>query len=104
MIVEQFQVRDGDTPGEAVLVVFGEVDLVSRDVFVRQLAVLVDRAPIRAVVDMTDVAFMDSTGVHALLGAAELARERGTRLEIRTSPQVRRVLELLGLVDALNVD
>jgi len=104
VIVEQFQVRDGEAPGEASLVVFGEVDLVSRDVFVRQLEVLLDRAPTRAVVDMTDVAFMDSTGVHALLGADELARGRGTRLEVRASPQVRRVLELLGLLDTLTVD
>src|SRR5947209_5889436 len=51
------------------------------------------------VVDLSGVEFMDSSGLHALFDAVADARRGSWTLEVRddVSPQVRRLLELIGL-------
>lgn len=53
------------------------------------------------VVDLSEVTFFDSTVLHALLEADELAREKGHALtmQVGTSPMVRRILEVSGVTD-----
>ena len=49
------------------------------------------------VVDMRELAFMDSSGVHAIVNASARARQRGSRLVIlRGPPDVDRVFKLTG--------
>jgi anti-anti-sigma factor len=49
------------------------------------------------VVDMREVAFMDSCGVHAIVNASARARQRGRRLVVlRGPPDVDRVFSLTG--------
>lgn len=49
------------------------------------------------VVDMREVAFMDSSGVHAIVNASARARQRGRRLVVlRGPPDVDRVFSLTG--------
>jgi anti-sigma B factor antagonist len=55
------------------------------------------------VVDMTELAFIDSTGIQALLMADRNARRNGHRLSFtRGGPQVERVLRLCGLGSTLD--
>jgi anti-anti-sigma factor len=50
------------------------------------------------VIDVDELAFCDSGGVHALLGVHRLAAEAGRPVELRhLQPIVRRVLELTGV-------
>jgi anti-anti-sigma factor len=52
----------------------------------------------RVAIDLSDVVFMDSTGLQALFVLDEQARESGREMVlIRPSPSVMRLLELTGL-------
>jgi anti-anti-sigma factor len=60
------------------------------------------RQPWGAVLDLGEVSFMDSAGVEALVRARERA---GKRLHLRTvHPSVRRVLELVSLLEWIPID
>jgi anti-anti-sigma factor len=63
---------------------------------------LEDEAVDSVQLDLSDVGFVDSAGLGALLALRERAQDRGIALEIaRASDPVRRLLELTGLGDAL---
>lgn len=58
-----------------------------------------------AVVDLSGVTFVDSTGLQGLLRAQKAARQRGDDLILRhPSKAVRRLLELTGLSDGFTVE
>jgi anti-anti-sigma factor len=58
-----------------------------------------------AVVDLSGVTFIDSTGLQGLLRAQRAARQRGDDLILRhPSETVRRLLELTGLIDGFTVE
>lgn len=77
----------------------GELDWRGRLRVEPVLEVAVDRAAGRAlVVDLTEVSFVDSSGVSLLIETAERARAAGLDLEIeRPEARVFRVFEVLGL-------
>ena len=56
--------------------------------------------------DLDQLDFVDASGVRLLLDLAQRFRRNGRRLRIRpaTSPQVRRVLELTGVVEHLPLE
>jgi anti-sigma B factor antagonist len=58
-----------------------------------------------AIIDLTDVAFCDSTGLRCLLGEAREARIAGGRLTVIAPPggAVRRLLDLTGADEVLLV-
>ena len=75
--------------GRVVLALSGELDLVTEP----QLAAALDEAagqPVR--IDLSELAFMDSTGLRALLAAAR--EVPGLELTGPLQPPVRRLLEL----------
>ncbi|MGI5132146.1 STAS domain-containing protein [Pseudonocardia sp. CA-107938] len=81
-------------PGEAVLVVEGEVDLVT----VPALTELLDQALAnsrRVILDLGGVTFCGAVGVRALVRAAATARAAGAELRLRgASPILRRITAL----------
>ncbi len=88
--------RDRDL---AVLRVAGEVDLHVADALVGE-AVALDAD--RLVIDLADVTFIDSSGLHALL---RIHRHVAGALTLRNvTPVTARVLELAGLGDVFAVD
>lgn len=50
---------------------------------------------VSVIIDATDVTFMDSTGLHALVEGKRMLHEKGSRIYLVPSQQVRRVLELV---------
>jgi anti-anti-sigma factor len=56
--------------------------------------------------DLDQLDFLDASGIRLLLDLAQRSLRDGGRLRIRpsTSPQVRRVLELTGVVEHLPLD
>ncbi len=56
--------------------------------------------------DLDQLDFLDASGVRLLLDLAQRSRRNGRRLRIRpaSSPQVRRVLELTGVVEHLPLE
>ena len=63
-----------------------------------------DRQKIELDLDQLD--FLDASGVRLLLDLAQRSRRNGRRLRIKpgNSPQVRRVLELTGVVEHLPLE
>jgi anti-anti-sigma factor len=97
------EVVEESFPGGWVITARGEVDLSS-------VATL--RAPLEkaraagalTLVDLTGVSFMDSSGLHLMLDAAMDARLDGWTLTFRASPQVRRLLEVTGTLDVVDLE
>jgi anti-anti-sigma factor len=90
---------DGD---HTVLTVGGEVDIVTVESFDEALR-NAQRSP-RVVVDLSEVTFMDSAGINALVGAYHRV---GPDCELRLvglRPNVRRVFEITGLLELFRVD
>jgi anti-anti-sigma factor len=88
----------------AVLVLHGELDLASADLFHSEF----ERADIGAapmvVLDLEGLQFVDSTGLRMILSAHERARERGQEFAITPgSPQVRRLLTITRVGEHLRV-
>ncbi len=88
--------------GAVSLVLEGELDLANAPELDRRLR-LAEAAGTRVVVDLRSVAFIDSTGLSALVASRERHRERGAAgpALVVVDGQVRRVLELTGCDDMI---
>lgn len=81
----------------AVVSLAGELDIATVDDFRGCAAPLVARGFGRLLLDMSDVDFLDSTGLSAMLELQRQAAEAGGQVILRRpSPFVRRVLDLSG--------
>lgn len=86
-----------------VLVVSGEIDLVTAPTVEREL-LSAEESHVLIAIDLRNTSFLDSTGLHAIVAANLRLRERDGRLFIfQGPPQVSRVFELTGLSDHLDV-
>jgi len=97
--MESAQIERRDHACRPVLCLHGEIDLVVREPLRSALRQLVLDAHSPAYVDMSDVTFFDSTGVHALVDAQQLAAEHGVDLVVTPSRPVSVTLDLLGLTE-----
>lgn len=88
----------------ARVLVEGEVDVSNADELRNAVdAALALDAP-EVTVDLSQVPYIDSTGIGVLVGAAHRAADAGKKLVV-ASPQINvaRVLGLLGVADDLNI-
>jgi anti-sigma B factor antagonist len=95
---DPFSLEERDEAGVRVIAVAGELDIATAPSLCARLdATRAGRKP-RLLVDLTDVAFCDSTGLRALLGAASEVRAHGGRFAIVCPPagDVARLLEIVG--------
>ena len=88
--------------GEPVIVISGDLDLASADAFVDSAAAAVaDLSVLR--LDLSEVTFMDSTGLGALIKVRNAMIERGGSVVlVAASAAVERVLELTGMSDVFH--
>jgi anti-anti-sigma factor len=91
--VERLRVK-----GEVDLSVVGELD--------REMRRAEGTGAKRIEVDLDQLEFLDASGVRLLLRACRRSRANGHRLRIRpaSSPQVRRVLDLTGVLEHLPIE
>jgi anti-sigma B factor antagonist len=96
---------DEHHPHVAVLSVHGEIDLATAPMLREVLAPVLEHQTGPVVVDLSDVLFMDSTGVHVLTEALRRLAPQNRPLAIvcHDGGQVHRLLALLGLLDALTM-
>ena len=88
--------------GTAVVEVGGEIDLHSAPQLRATLLKPTEGEKPRLVVDLSEVSFIDSTGIGVLVEALKRAREAGGALHFcGASPRVRRVFEITGLLRVL---
>jgi anti-sigma B factor antagonist len=83
-----------------VLRVFGEVDVATAPALRDPLLALARRQSSFGIVDMTEVSFIDSTGLSALVTARKRLQTEGCELRLVISrPNVRKVFDVTGLSD-----
>ena len=76
----------------------GEVDVFSAPGLDTELDALIAAGNPRLVVDLSEVAFLDSTGLGVLVKALKHAREAGGWLHlVITSDRIRKIFEITGL-------
>jgi len=94
-----------DTVDERIVVhVAGEVDLANAPELDEQLVTAMAQAPSHLIVDLSDVTFMDSTGLGVLVRALKRSREQEIRLDlIVTNERVLKVLGITGLDTVLPI-
>jgi anti-anti-sigma factor len=87
---------------DVVVVIRGEVDMATAPQLAECLAALADR---NVVVDLSGVPFLDSSALSVLVHARKVVRENGHTLRVTgEDDNVRTVLEVTGLLDALHGD
>ena len=89
-------------PSRVVVSVVGDIDIETAPTLQEALSDATTRRTNRVVADFTDVRFIDSSGVQALLAAQQAAADIGIAIAVHGSrPNVALVFELLGLTDQL---
>jgi anti-sigma B factor antagonist len=83
----------------------GELDLATVEPFRRELQTVLDGQPSELVIDLSDVTFLDSSGIAVLATALKWQRARDAGLVlVNPQPIVQRALELVGLGTLIGVD
>jgi anti-sigma B factor antagonist len=99
----RIEVADTTTPTTVVLT--GEIDLATSGRVRDALMAVCNSGEIKVVVDMTNVTFMDSTGLAALVGPLKRFRSMNGSIVIRSpSRGVQKVLEITGLTRVFTID
>ena len=90
--------EDRPRPGTMVISVHGDLDLHSADALGDRLVGAAEQGASSVIVDLSDVEFVDSQGLGALLrGTRRLGGDSGRFRVVVPAPQVRRVFEITAL-------
>jgi anti-anti-sigma factor len=102
---EVLRVEPRTVEGTVVLAVSGEVDIANRRVMHAALEDALDGAQRAVVVDLSDVRFMDSTGLALMLNAARRLTRRQLGFAVACPPDgpVRRAFGVAGLEDCFKI-
>jgi anti-anti-sigma factor len=102
-VPRQFELRTQRYGNTSVVRLTGELDMACEQHFEQAMRALEESGG-SIVIDLTDLAFIDSTGLRLLIGAHERFRARGDRLVVVPGDgAVRRTLELTGLHRVLSL-
>ena len=83
----------------------GDLDIVTSDDVKRELVELIDAGHPALVLDLSDVGFVDSSGLGVLVAVHRHAESKGGGFVVRSAPpQVRRLFEITRLGDLLTLD
>lgn len=89
--------------GALVLAVTGEVDLDTAGKLREAVLDTFTEQPPEVRVDLSGVSFLNSSGLSALLAGLKEAQSRGVRFAVvDAQPQVRKVIEMVGLTEMLS--
>ena len=95
---------EGQSDSTIIVSVTGDLDLWNAPALEQRLRRCLDQGSQWVVVDLSDAAFLDSSGLGALTNSKRRIERKGGRLVvINTDDQMRRVFELTGLMRVLNV-
>ncbi|WP_432986347.1 STAS domain-containing protein [Dactylosporangium sp. CA-233914] len=93
-----------DSQGGAVVAVHGEVDVTSAPAVREALVRAIDGLPIRVVIDLAGVWFMDSSALTVLISGYKRAQSAGVPLVLASpSPTVYRLLRTSGMVEIFEI-
>jgi len=91
--------------GPVVVALPAEIDVTNSDAVYQELIAALAPGVRTVIADLTATSFCDSSGVHAIVRAHELAAGSQIALRVAVSPEgsVRRVLQLTGAVQVMPV-
>jgi anti-sigma B factor antagonist len=93
-----------DSGGQVTISLKGELDLSSVGKVQEELRRVEAEAPALLVLDLSNLTFLDSTGLRAVVTADERARENGRRLVVVRGPDaVQRVFAITRLEERLEM-
>jgi anti-sigma B factor antagonist len=92
-------------PRCAELTISGELDMATTDELLRTAtAALADNACDDLVLDLSEVSFIDSTGLGTLVAIRNATRDRAVTLHLREpTPPVRRLMKITNLDSVFNI-
>jgi anti-sigma B factor antagonist len=97
---ETRQVRDG----VAVIALSGEVDVYTSPRLKQEMVDLLNKGTVKLVVDLSDVKYLDSTGLGVLIGGLKRARERDGDLRlVCDNLRILRIFEITGLTKIFDI-
>jgi anti-sigma B factor antagonist len=100
----KFQIQVIASAGTHTLLLSGESDLASGPELETVVRGLCADGKSDLVLDLKDLEFIDSTGLRAILTAADLCRQNGRDFRLTQVPQgIRRVFEVSGIDDLLPI-
>jgi len=98
MAKAQLEVAVRHSNGSALLALDGELDAYTRATLSAHLDAAVDETRGNVTLDLSNVSFVDSSGIAVLVGAAKKLRERGSDLILESPPRmVTKLLEMTGV-------
>jgi len=93
-----------DVGDKTVVEVSGEIDVYTASIMRERLVGLLEVGRTDLVVDLTDVAFMDSTGLGVLVGVLKKVRGHGGRLQlVISSEQLLKVFRITALTQVFTI-
>jgi anti-anti-sigma factor len=104
-VATELSINRRDDDRGVVLVLSGELDVVSAPELQQQLAEVLSQSHDRVMLDLNGLTFVDSAGVSVLIRAKQTAQTDGRTLVLRRpTEQLERVFALVGLADWLAVE
>jgi anti-anti-sigma factor len=98
--IEVTEVADG----VFVVVLSGEMDIATSPELTSRLATVRGAERYHVLIDLSELAFVDSTGIKALITAAQDVRERGGDvIAFAPTANIRRVFEIVHLSDVVPI-
>jgi anti-sigma B factor antagonist len=104
MRAQEFQTNVSQAGTATVIALSGELDVASSRGLSEQLLNLIDGGATDLVIDLARLAFIDSTGLSAILQANKKLNGKGQMVLREPTPLVRQVFEVTGLISALNIE
>lgn len=105
VVPSAFGVRFEAVGSQMVVRLSGEADFEVRDLLVDAIDAAAQASPEGIAVDLGELTFIDSSGLHALVVGRDRCLGRGTAMAVAgPSAPVRRVFELCGLSSLLGLE
>jgi anti-sigma B factor antagonist len=93
-------VRDVASEGCHTLLLDGDLDISSGAELNAIIGRLCEKGVERLTIDLSNLGFMDSTGLHAIISASELCAKHGNEFSVTAvPPRARRIFEVTGLAE-----
>ena len=100
----EFSISTTPRPERYTIAVTGEIDISNADKLRNAIDLALEQPTERVELDFTDVAYIDSTGIGVLVGAAHHADEHGKGFAVvNAQAPVMRVAKLLGVDKDLSI-
>jgi anti-sigma B factor antagonist len=103
-LIDGLAVRTEQEGRTTVMTLGGELDLVSAPRLRNAITSLRGESIDEVIVDLSDLTYIDSVGIGLLVASRRRLDAEGRAFSVRNpAPQVRRLLEITGLVDYLGL-